>query len=367
MSRSVLDVDAGHARQQPVRRQLRQPHQRPQHRRQHDAHHRDTQRVQEPDHQGAAIGAGRRVVADQVLAHRDAGGAAQVAEAGGDVARRQVAAGVGHEIGDQQRQPAHDRRLPHHRAEPRVRPGQRDPTARRARPACGRGGGKGGSGHRWLLEAADDGGVPGMHPARQSRHRPRGGPPGDGRRPGRAGTTWRRNGPGCPATGHATATVPAGHLVPPAPPRRQPHQQSMCRLWHRGNRRVAGILQTPRDAIPAARQRLQHANLNAGSSGNRAGDAAKMGSSRVSQRTMVAALLVATPGAGTRRRPRAHGAVDAAERPGAAFRAAARAVHHRQHRWHLRQHHQLDPARRRRRAQPPSPCRRCSRRPGSTA
>ena len=58
------------------------------------------QRVQDADDQRPAIGVDGRVVGDQRLADRDAGDAAEEGEAGGDVARGEVAVGVADQIPD---------------------------------------------------------------------------------------------------------------------------------------------------------------------------------------------------------------------------------------------------------------------------
>ena len=99
------------------------------------------------------IGIDRRIVGEQGFADRDAGDAAEEAEAGGDVARGEVADGVADQIPGDRDDDADDDDLPDDGAENRVGPGQPH-----AAPRGGSGGDQarigGGLGHRAAVSDA---------------------------------------------------------------------------------------------------------------------------------------------------------------------------------------------------------------------
>ena len=148
-----FDVEGGQLGEQPVVRQAADADQGAEDGGQDDADDGDLQGVQDADQQGGAVGVHGGVVGDQRLADGDAGGAAEEAEAGGDVAGGEVVGGVADEIPGDGGDDAEDDDLPDDRTEHRVAPGQ---------PHAAPGGGPNGgepSGRRWL--GTSGGGLPG--------------------------------------------------------------------------------------------------------------------------------------------------------------------------------------------------------------
>ena len=118
-----LDVPGADPRQQPVVRQAPDAEQRAQHRGHEDAEHRDLQRVEHADQDGAAVGAGRRV-GDHGVADLEARFAFEIVEAAGDLLALQVVHGVGDEIPGEQADQPHDHDLENPAADDGIIPGR---------------------------------------------------------------------------------------------------------------------------------------------------------------------------------------------------------------------------------------------------
>ena len=95
-----LDIAARDPRQQPVRRQPAQCHQKSKHGGEEDADNRDRQRVEQTDEKDAGIGVGSGI-RDQVLVDVKTGRIRHEAKARGDPLRLQIGAGIGDDfVGD---------------------------------------------------------------------------------------------------------------------------------------------------------------------------------------------------------------------------------------------------------------------------
>ena len=92
-----LDIAAGNARQQPVRRQPAQRHQEADDGGEKDADDGNQQRIEQADQEYAGIGV-RSGIRNQALADVETGIMRQEAKAGGDALRLQIGAGVGDDL-----------------------------------------------------------------------------------------------------------------------------------------------------------------------------------------------------------------------------------------------------------------------------